>query len=121
MEKDSRIYVAGSTGLVGSAIVRDLKSKGHTKIITSSRAELNLCNARATEKFFAEKKPEYIFNAAARVGGILANKNHKANMLVDNLRIQTNLIESAPPASGEKIPLPRFLMHLPQTCQTTNC
>lgn len=95
MEKNSRIYVAGSTGLVGSAIVRTLKNKGYAQIITSTRAELNLCDAQATAHFFAQEKPEYVFNAAARVGGILANKNHKANMLLDNLRIQTNLMESA--------------------------
>lgn len=103
MKKNSRIYVAGSTGLVGSAIVRALEAKGYTELIRSTRAELDLRDAQASDQFFSKEKPEYIFNAAARVGGIMANYKYKANMLVENLRIQTNLIESAYKHKAKKI------------------
>ena len=73
MEKDSKIYVAGHRGMVGSAIVRELQKQGYTNIITRTHKELDLTRQEQVEKFFAEKKPEYVFLAAAKVGGIIAN------------------------------------------------
>ena len=74
MEKHEKIYVAGHRGMVGSAIVRELRRQGYTNIITRTHQELNLCRQEAVENFFAEEKPEYVFLAAARVGGIVANE-----------------------------------------------
>ena len=78
MQKNSKIYVAGHRGLVGSAIVRALQAAGHTNIITRTRAELNLLNQTAVAEFFATEQPEYVFLAAAKVGGIMANKTSPA-------------------------------------------
>ncbi|HEY6464372.1 MAG TPA: GDP-L-fucose synthase [Candidatus Acidoferrales bacterium] len=91
----SRIYVAGDRGLVGSAICRRLQSNGCTQLITRSRTELDLLNQSAVERFFATEKPEYVFLAAARVGGIFANATRPAEFLRENLLIQTNVIDSA--------------------------
>lgn len=95
MEKHDRIYVAGHRGLVGSAIVRNLLGKGYTNICTRSHAELDLTNQAATAEFFALEKPAYVFLAAARVGGILANNTYPAEFIRDNLAIQTNIIHAA--------------------------
>ena len=95
MEADASIFVAGHHGLVGSALVRRLESGGFTRIITRSRAELDLTGQSATERFFSEVRPEYVFLAAARVGGIHANATYPAEFLRDNLAIQTNVIEAA--------------------------
>lgn len=95
MDNDSRVLVAGANGMVGSAIVRNLESKGYTNIIKGTRQVVDFCYEEETESFFKRNKPEYVFVAAAKVGGIMANNNYKADFLTDNLRIQTNIIESA--------------------------
>ena len=95
MDKHARIYVAGHRGLVGSAIVRNLEAKGHTHILKRTHAELDLTDAAATDAFFAEHKPEYVFLAAAKVGGIVANNSYPAEFIRDNLVIQANVIHSA--------------------------
>ena len=81
MEKYEKIYVAGHRGMVGSAIVRELRRQGYTNIITRTHQELNLCRQEAVENFFAEEKPEYVFLAAARVGGIVANESSLADFM----------------------------------------
>jgi len=95
MNTDSKIFVAGHRGLVGSAIVRQLEKDGFTNIITRTRAELDLTDQKAVADFFASEKPEYVFDAAAKVGGILANDTCPADFLVQNLTIQNNIISSA--------------------------
>jgi GDP-L-fucose synthase len=95
MKKDSRIYIAGHRGLVGSAIHRALTAEGYTKLLTRARSELDLLNTNEVNDFFAEEKPEYVFLAAAKVGGILANNNFPADFIRDNLIIQTNIIEAS--------------------------
>ncbi|HKF47508.1 MAG TPA: GDP-L-fucose synthase [Terracidiphilus sp.] len=95
MIKSSRIYVAGHRGLVGSAIVRALRASGYNNLILRTRAELDLRDRRAVDGFLASEAPEYVFVAAAVVGGILANSTRSADFLRDNLLIQTNLIDSA--------------------------
>jgi len=95
MDKHSRIYVAGHRGLVGSAIRRRLLQEGYTNLILRSRGELDLTNQAAVDAFFAAEKPEYVFLAAAKVGGILANSSYPVEFLRDNLAIETNVIEAA--------------------------
>ena len=95
MEQESLIYVAGHTGLVGSAIVRILKKKGFNNIITRTHSELELLNSVSVQNFFYEIKPEYVFLAAAKVGGIHANKNFSADFIRENLIVQTNVIHEA--------------------------
>ena len=95
MEKNSKIYVAGHRGMVGSAIVRRLEENGYTNIIYRTSAELDLRNQTAVEKFFVEEKPEYVFLAAAKVGGIHANNTYPAEFIYDNLMIETNIINSS--------------------------
>lgn len=95
MEKSSKIYIAGHRGMVGSAIVRRLEENGYTNIIYRTSAELDLRNQVAVEKFFEEEKPEYVFLAAAKVGGIHANNSYPAEFIYDNLMIETNIINSS--------------------------
>lgn len=95
MDNDSRVLVAGANGMVGSAIVRNLENKGYTNIIRGTRRIVDFTDQEATDTFFRLNKPEYVFVAAAKVGGIMANNNYKADFLTENLRIQTNIIESA--------------------------
>ena len=95
MRTDAKIYVAGHRGLVGSALVRGLQAQGYVQLVYRSHADLDLCDPTATDAFFAAEKPDYVFLAAARVGGILANNNYPADFIRDNLRIQSNVIESA--------------------------
>lgn len=95
MDKHARIYVAGHRGLVGSAIVRNLEGKGYANILKRTHAELDLTDAAAVDAFFAEHRPEYVFLAAAKVGGIVANNSYPAEFIRDNLAIQTNVIHSA--------------------------
>jgi GDP-L-fucose synthase len=92
---DAKIYVAGHRGLVGSAIVRKLNSEGYQNIITRSSEELDLRNQDAVNYFFAQEKPEYVFLAAAKVGGIKANEDFPADFIYDNLMIETNIIHAA--------------------------
>ena len=95
MGSDSKIFVAGHNGLVGSAIVRYLESNGHTNIITKSREELDLTDTIAVKEFFMKEKPEYVFLAAAKVGGIGGNSNYPADFIYQNLMIQSNVIHSS--------------------------
>lgn len=95
MDKNSKIYVAGHRGLVGSAIVRELKDKGYTNIIGKTHSELDLMDNVAVEEFFKTEKPEYVFLAAAKVGGILANSTYPADFIFKNLQIQNNVIGNA--------------------------
>lgn len=95
MEQNAKIYVAGHNGLVGSAIVRKLQEKGYTNIITRSSKELDLTNQADTLAFFEAEKPDYVFLAAAKVGGIMANKTYPAEFIYNNLMISANIINSA--------------------------
>lgn len=95
MNKDSRIYVAGHRGLLGGAIYRYLVREGYTNLLLRTRRELDLRDRDAVREFFASEKPEYVFLAAAKVGGILANDQFPADFLRENLEIQTNVIDSA--------------------------
>lgn len=95
MEKKSKIYVAGHAGMVGSAIVRLLKKQGYKNLVFRTRQELNLLSQKGVKDFFAAEKPEYVFLAAARVGGIEANINYPADFLFENLQMQNNIIWSA--------------------------
>lgn len=95
MDSDSKIYVSGHRGLVGSAIVENLKLKGHSNIITASKSELDLTNQDQVEEFFEKYTPEYVFLAAAKVGGIVCNRDNPADFIRDNLLIQTNVIDAA--------------------------
>jgi len=95
MEKDAKIYVAGHRGLVGSAIVRKLKEEGYENIITRTHSELDLTDQRATREFFEKERPEYVFLAAAKVGGILANDTYKADFIYQNMMIAANVIEAS--------------------------
>ena len=95
MNYDSKILVAGANGMVGSAIVRNLESKGYNHIIRGTRTSVDFTDQEATDTFFRLRKPEYVFVAAAKVGGIMANNNSKADFLKENLQIQTNIIDTA--------------------------
>jgi GDP-L-fucose synthase len=95
LEKSAKIYVAGHRGMVGSAITRKLQQEGYNHIITRTSAELDLRNQQAVTDFFAAEKPEYVFLAAAKVGGIVANNTYRAEFLYDNLQIQNNIIHNA--------------------------
>ena len=95
MEKDAKIYVAGHRGMVGSAIVRALRAQGYDNIITRTHAELDLTDQRAVAEFFASERPEYVFLAAAKVGGIVANSEHLADFMYENMMLEMNVIHSA--------------------------
>ena len=110
MNKDAKIYVAGHRGLVGSAIVRNLRSNGYANLITRSSSELDLTNQQSTASFFAVHKPEFVFLAAARVGGILANDSYPADFIYTNLMIEANIIHAAFQSNVKK------LLFLGSTC-----
>ena len=110
MNKDSKIYVAGHRGLVGSAIVRNLESKGYTNIIYRTHEELDLTNQADVQAFFKEEQPEYVILAAAKVGGIHANNTYPADFIYDNLMIQNNVIKAAHDYNVKK------LLFLGSTC-----
>ncbi len=95
MEKNAKIYVAGHRGMVGSAIVRELERQGYTNLLTRTHAELDLCRQDQVEQFFAEEKPEYVFLAAAKVGGIEANSSALADFMYENMILEMNVIHSA--------------------------
>lgn len=95
MEANSKIFVAGYRGMVGSAVYRKLQREGHTNIVVRSSAELDLRDAAAVETFFAQEKPEYVFLAAAKVGGIIANNTYRADFIYENLMIQNNVIHQS--------------------------
>jgi GDP-L-fucose synthase len=103
MNRDSRIFVAGHRGLVGSAITAYLKQKGFARLLLRTRAELDLLDLRAVNAFFATERPEYVFLAAAKVGGILANDTYPADFIRDNLILQTNVIEASRQASVRRL------------------
>jgi len=102
MNKNSKIFVAGHRGLVGSAIVRTLQERGYTNIVTKTRSEVNLLNQKDVFDFFDQEKPEYVFDAAARVGGIYANDTYSADFIYENIQIQTNLIHGSWRSGVEK-------------------
>ena len=95
MEKNAKIFVAGHRGMVGSAIVRELKRQGYTNIITRTHAELDLLRQVDVENFFEAECPEYVFLAAAKVGGIMANQNSLADFMYENMMLEMNVIHSA--------------------------
>lgn len=95
MDKHAKIYIAGHRGLVGSALMRNLLGKGHTNLVTRTHSELDLTDQAAVKAFFLHEKPDYVFLAAARVGGIHANNEYPAEFIRDNLAIQTNIIHAA--------------------------
>ncbi len=95
MKKDSKIYVAGHRGMVGNAIVRNLEAKGYTNIITRSHSELDLLRQSQVERFFEEEKPDYVFLAAAKVGGIVANSSALADFMYENMMLEMNVIHAS--------------------------
>ena len=103
MKKDSKIYIAGHRGMVGSAIIRKLNQEGYNNTISRTSKELDLRNQQAVENFFKTEKPEYVFLAAARVGGIQANNSYRAEFLYDNLMIQSNIIHNSYKAGTKKM------------------
>lgn len=110
MKKNSKIYIAGHKGLVGSAILRKLINEGYTNLVYKTSSELDLRNYNEVDKFFSEEKIEYVFLAAAKVGGIVANNEYPADFIRDNLMIQTNVIDSSYKYNVEK------LLFLGSTC-----
>ncbi len=103
MNKNSKIYIAGHRGLVGSALVRKLQSEGYTNLVLKTRQELDLLNQVAVRTFFETERPEYVFLSAAKVGGIMANKTHPAEFIYENLTIQANIIHNAYASGVEKL------------------
>ncbi len=103
MEKNAKIYVAGHTGMVGSAIVRELKRQGYENILTRAHKELDLCRQDEAEEFFAAEKPEYVFAAAAKVGGIRANSTYPVEFAVENAYIGLNIITAAHNSGVKKL------------------
>ena len=95
MKKDAKIYVAGHRGMVGSAIVRKLEAEGYTNLITRTSKELNLTQQVQVQAFFEEQKPDYVFLAAAKVGGIMANSTYRYDFIYQNSMIAANVIEAA--------------------------
>lgn len=95
MKKDSKIYVAGHRGMVGSAIVRELQRQGYTNIITRTHKELDLISQADVDKFFEDERPEYVFLAAAKVGGIIANSENLADFMYENMMLEMNVIHAA--------------------------
>lgn len=103
MTRDSLIYVAGHKGMVGSAIVRRLMTLGYRNLVLAEHKELDLCSQADTDRFFKKEKPEFVFLAAAKVGGIMANAEHPAEFIHDNLMIQTNVISAAYKYGAKKL------------------
>lgn len=103
MNKESKIYIAGHTGMVGSAIHRNLQKKGYNNILTATLEELDLTNQTAVNTFFEKHKPEYLFLAAAKVGGILANNTYKAQFIYENLMIEANIIHTSHQSGVKKL------------------
>ena len=95
MDKSAKVFIAGHRGMVGSAIVRRLQAEGYDNLLLRSRSELDLCNQAAVESFFSKEKPEYVFLAAAKVGGIIANSSYPADFIYENLLIQTSIIHQS--------------------------
>ena len=112
MNKDSKIFIAGHRGMVGSAITRKLKKDGFNNIITRSSDKLDLRQQQATSDFFKKEQPEFVFLAAAKVGGIVANNTYRADFLYDNLLIESNIIHAAYQQQVKK------LLFLGSSCNT---
>ncbi|MEH6408600.1 MAG: NAD-dependent epimerase/dehydratase family protein, partial [Leeuwenhoekiella sp.] len=110
MQKNSKIYIAGHRGLVGSAIKKNLQNKGYSNIITRTHAELDLVNSESVANFFETEQPDFVFLAAAKVGGIVANNTYRADFIYENLMIQNNVIHQSYKAGVKK------LMFLGSTC-----
>lgn len=110
MEKDSKIYIAGHSGLVGSALLTNLKHKGYHNFVLRTSDELNLINQEAVDRFFEQEKPEYVFLAAAKVGGIMANHTYRGQFIYENIQIQNNVIHASYKNSVKK------LLFLGSTC-----
>lgn len=115
MDKNSKIYIAGHRGLIGSAIERKLRQEGYDNLILKTSSELNLINQKETEDFFEKEKPEYVFLAAAKVGGILANSTYPAEFLYNNLMISSNIINASYKSSVKK------LVNLGSSCIYPKC
>ncbi|MBU6431050.1 MAG: GDP-L-fucose synthase [Patescibacteria group bacterium] len=118
MKKNSKIYVAGHNGLVGSALVRLLKKKGYQNLIAKSRRELDLTDRQAAADFFKKEKPEYVFLAAAKVGGIMANKTYPAEFIYDNLQIQNNIVHQSYLSKVKKLLFLGSVCIYPKLCPT---
>ena len=103
MELESKIYIAGHRGMVGSAILRNLRNKGYTNFILKTSHELDLRDQKSVNDFFKEYQPEYVFLAAAKVGGIIANNSYRAEFLYDNLMMESNIINSAHQSKVKKL------------------
>lgn len=118
MDKNSKIYVAGHKGLVGSAITRLLEKQGYKNLILKTRQELDLLNQQAVADFFQKEKPEYVFLAAAKVGGIMANNNQPADFIYDNLQIQNNIIHQSYLSGVKKLLFLGSVCIYPKFCPT---
>lgn len=103
MEKTSKIYVSGASGLVGTALINELKNQGYENIITKSHKDLDLLDSKATSEFFEENQPEYVFHLAAKVGGIIGNKTYPADFLYENVMINTNVLKAAHDVKVKKL------------------
>ena len=115
-----KYFIAGHNGMVGSAILRKLNSDPFREILTSNKSELNLLNKIEVEKYFADKKPNIVILAAARVGGIKANSNNQALFLYENLVIQNNVLIAAANSGVKKISFFRKFLHISKRIKTTN-
>ena len=114
MDLHAPVYIAGHRGLVGSAIWRRMEAAGFAHLIGASSSELDLRDRAATFAFLAEHRPAVVIDAAARVGGILANRDHPTEFLSDNLRIQVNVMDAALDVRTSAAAVPRFVVHLPE-------
>lgn len=125
MEKNAKIFVAGHRGLVGSAILKNLREKGYTNFVLKTHKELDLCDQMAVARFFDEEKPEYVFLAAAFVGGIVANSIYRADFIYRNLQIQNNVIHNSWRTGVKKLlfwEVPVFIREkLRNLCRKTAC
>ncbi len=108
MDKKSRIYVAGHRGLAGSAIVRQLQQKGYGNLLSRAHAELELTDQAAVRAFFERERPDYVFLAAAKVGGIVANSSYPAEFVHSNLAVQTNVLDESWKAGVKRVPYCRL-------------
>lgn len=118
MNSTSKIYIAGHNGMVGSAIVRKMKAEGYDNLLLRTSKELDLRNQAEVNAFFDAERPEYVFLAAAKVGGIMANNIYRADFLYENLMIEANVIYAAYKYEV-KVALPGQFLHLSQVCSAT--
>ena len=120
LKKTTKIYIAGHRGMVGSAVWRALESKGYSNLIGKTSAELDLRNQQAVTDFYNKEQPEVVIDAAAKVGGILANNDFPYQFLMENMQIQNNLIDGAYKAGIEKFIFLRKFLYLSQVCSTAS-